>query len=227
MQSLNRSATLAQIVTEHPAAARVFQSHGMDFCCHGNVSVSEACEGGPLDPEVVFAELEGAIGAARAAAGDDPRELSRAALVARVVERYHGYARRSLPHIAALLAKVVAAHGARQTSLHELQATFHELEDALLPHLDEEESVLFPAIVASRSDTVLVRRELDRMAGEHLAVGKLLARTRVLTNRFSTPEWACATYRILMSELEALELDTLRHVHLENYVLAPLASRAA
>ena len=36
-----------------------------------------------------------------------------------------------------------------------------------------------------------------------------------------TPEWGCSSYRVLMSELEALEGDVLRHVHLENHVLMP------
>jgi regulator of cell morphogenesis and NO signaling len=48
---------------------------------------------------------------------------------------------------------------------------------------------------------------------------------RALTRGYATPEWGCRTYRVLVSELEALEADTFRHVHLENHVLVPLATR--
>jgi regulator of cell morphogenesis and NO signaling len=229
MHTLDRSATLAQLVTEHPAAARIFQKHGMDYCCHGNVSVAEACLRVPLDAEVVFAELEEAIGETRldADAQDDPRALSMAALIARVVDRHHVYARRALAHVAPIMEKVSRVHGPRDPRLHELEAAFRKLSGALPPHLDEEEEVLFPALLAAEPDRRLVSQELDRMQVDHLAVGDLLARIRTLAHGFSTPEWGCATYRVLMTELEALETDTLRHVHLENHVLAPLASSAA
>lgn len=35
------------------------------------------------------------------------------------------------------------------------------------------------------------------------------------------PDWACTSYRTLFAELERLEGDVLRHVHLENHVLMP------
>ena len=229
MDALDRTATLARLVTEHPAAARVFQKHGMDYCCHGNVTVLEACLRVPLDAETVFAELEEAIAATRpgADAEDDPRGLSMATLIERIVKRHHGYAWRAVAHVAPLMAKVAHVHGPREPGLQELEAAFDELSGALLPHLDEEEGVLFPALLAADPDRRLVRRELDRMQGDHLAVGSLLARIRTLAHGFSTPEWGCTTYRVLMAELEALEADTFRHVHLENHVLAPLASSAA
>ena len=228
MLTLDRTATLARIVTEHPAASRVFQRRGMDYCCHGDVSVPVACRSASLDPEVVFAELEEALGEAveRRDGEEDPRALSKLGLVARIVDRHHAYLRRALPHIAPILAKVVSVHGPRDASLGELLAVFRELSDALLPHLDEEEQVLFPALLAPRPDAAVVERELERMMGDHLAVGEQLARIRTLTASYSTPEWGCTTYRVLMAELEALEADTLRHVHLENHVLAPLAARA-
>lgn len=229
MHRLDRNATVARIVTEQPAAARVFQRHGIDYCCHGNVTVPQACLDARLDPEAVFAELEGLAGEAREE--DDPRALSTGALVARIVDRHHGYLRRALPHIAPIMAKVAAVHGPRDASLGELEDTFVEIVNALVPHLDDEEEVLFPALTARQPDSQLVKRELARMHGDHLAVGDLLARIRTLTRGFSTPEWGCTTYRVLMAELEALEADILRHVHLENHVLAPrfdaLASRAA
>jgi regulator of cell morphogenesis and NO signaling len=49
----------------------------------------------------------------------------------------------------------------------------------------------------------------------------MLARMRELADGFRTPEWGCNSYRVLMAELEALEGDILRHVHLENHVLMP------
>jgi regulator of cell morphogenesis and NO signaling len=59
------------------------------------------------------------------------------------------------------------------------------------------------------------------MHEEHLQVGDMLARIRELTDEFTTPEWGCNTYRVLMAELEAIERDVLQHVHGENHILAP------
>jgi len=227
MPSLDRSATVARIVTEHPAAAQVFQKHGIDYCCRGDVTVPVACLDGRLDPVALFAELEAAIAAGAALPEEDATSLSTAALVARIVDRHHAYLRRALPYIAPIAAKVAAVHGAREARLEELHATFRELANSLAPHLVEEEEVLFPLLVARAPDLELVQEELRAMQDDHLAVGELLARLRALTDGFTTPAWGCNTYRALVSELDALEADILRHVHLENHVLAPRFRAAA
>jgi regulator of cell morphogenesis and NO signaling len=221
MHALDHNATLAQIVIEHPAAARIFQRHGMDYCCHGDVSVTAACERASLDPEALFAELEAVLAASDAKSDEDPRVLSTAALVARIVDRHHGYLRRALPYIAPIASKVARVHGSRDVRLVELAAAFDALAASLAPHLDEEEEVLFPALIVRAPDAGLVAREMGRMREEHLVVGEILGRIRELSDAFATPEWGCNTYRVLMAELEALEADILRHVHLENHVLAP------
>ena len=37
-----RQDSLADLATRRPGAARVFHEHGLDFCCHGQVSLAEA-----------------------------------------------------------------------------------------------------------------------------------------------------------------------------------------
>ncbi len=221
MTSLDRSATVAQIVTDHAAAARIFQRHQIDFCCHGHVTVAEACAPKGLDPDAVFAELEGILTSDAAGRGDDMRARSTAALVAYIVDRHHDYLRRALPYVAPLAAKVAQVHGARNAKLAGIEEAVGELTDALEPHLEQEETELFPALVSGAPDRALVRRELEQMYAEHVEVGALLARIRSLADGFTVPEWGCTTYRVLMTELEALEADLLRHVHLENHVLMP------
>ncbi|HET8539165.1 MAG TPA: iron-sulfur cluster repair di-iron protein [Anaeromyxobacter sp.] len=221
MPSIDRSATVARIVTENFVAARVFRKHRIDYCCHGNVTVPEACRERALDPEAVFAELEAAGPGGAADAAEDPRALSTAALIARIVDRHHGYLRRALPAIAPLVAKIAVVHGERDPGLAEVEAAFVELADALEPHLRREEEVLFPALVARRPDLATIRQELDAMHADHLAVGALLERIREAANGFVTPEWGGTTYRVTMQELEALAGDVLRHVPLENHVLMP------
>ncbi len=221
MPHLDRSATVAQIVTEHAIAARVFQKHGIDYCCHGNVTVPRACLDGRLDPEALFAELEAALAAGDARPEESARSLSTAALIARIVDRHHGYLRHALPYIAPIMAKVAKVHGSRDASLQQLDDAFRALAATLAPHLDEEEQVLFPALMARTPDLQVLKRELGQMHEDHLAVGELLAQIRTLTGGFATPEWGCNTYRVLMAELDSLEADILRHVHLETHVLAP------
>ena len=110
MSQIDRGATVAQIVTEHAVAARVLQKHGIDYCCHGDVTVPQACQRGGLDPEALFAELERALLAGQRDPDGDPRALSTPALLARIVDRHHGYLRRAIPYLGPLAAKLRHVH---------------------------------------------------------------------------------------------------------------------
>ena len=65
------------------------------------------------------------------------------------------------------------------------------------------------------------------MQREHLQVGAVLACVRALADDFVPPSWACGSYRTLLGELAALEMDTLRHVHIETHVLMPRFAAAS
>jgi len=220
--AIDRSETLASIVARHPASARVFQSHRIDFCCHGEVTLDEALRGRPERAEVILAEIDAAVrNLDREVATEDVTALSVPALVSRIIERHHAFLRRQLPAIAPLLAKVAKVHGEHNPRLASVAAAFDELKAAIGPHLDEEEQVLFPLLMTRAPDAAKAADALGRMHADHLAVGRLIGHLREQTDDYATPEWGCRSYRLLMSELEDLETDLLRHVHLENHVLMP------
>jgi regulator of cell morphogenesis and NO signaling len=219
---IDRRETLAAIVARHPASARVFQAHRLDFCCRGDVPLEEALRGRPAEAEAVVAEVEAAIGALdREVATEDVTALSVPALVSRIIERHHAYLRRALPQIAPLLHKVAHVHGDHNPKLAEIAGAFDALAKAIGPHLDEEEEVLFPLLMARAADAGRVSAGLSAMHADHLEVGKLLGHLREQSDDYATPEWGCRSYRLVMRELEELETDLLRHVHLENHVLMP------
>ena len=220
--TIDRSATVAQIVTRHSETAAVFQRHRIDFCCRGDVTVPQACSGREENPEALFAELERAVrerGSERTE--EDLPTLSTAALLARIVDRHHGYLRRALPRVAPLLVKVAAVHGEHNPKLAGLRSAFEELDGMLEPHLEFEEEILFPELSRPDGPAASAREHLDGMAREHLGVGAKLAQIRALADDFATPPWGCSSYRALMEELRNLEADVLQHVHLENHVLMP------
>jgi regulator of cell morphogenesis and NO signaling len=221
--TVDRSATVAQIVARHSETAAVFQRHRIDFCCRGDVTVPQACAGRDEDPEAVFAELDRAVTHRTAEPADEGGvlALSTPALLARIVDRHHGYLRRALPWIEPLLAKVTAVHRGHDPKLAELQTAFVELAGMLAPHLEFEEEILFPELAGVHGPGVRTLHHLETMAREHRAVGAKLAQIRSLAGDFTIPPWACNSYQALMAELERLEADVLQHVHLENHVVMP------
>ena len=117
-------------------------------------------------------------------------------------------------------------HGAHNGKLVDLDELVGELCDDLLPHLDMEETSLFPRMMLreahkEQQDTLELNGLLTAMHDEHLVVGKLLEDIRAATEEFSIPDWACGSYTRLFKELEHIEGEVLRHVHLENHVLRP------
>jgi regulator of cell morphogenesis and NO signaling len=218
MKMLDRKMTVAGIVLQNAACAQVFQRNRIDYCCRGGVPLETACAEKGLDADALVRELERAI-AERGPDAIDPRTLSTPALVAHIVTKHHGYLRRAFPFLTALSAKVARVHGDHEPKLREVETLVADLVAALLPHLDREEEILFPALLGGDRD--IIGRELATMKEDHEQVGALLQQLRSVACDFTPPDWACTSYRTLMAELLALETDVLRHVHLENHVLLP------
>ncbi|MBI5494504.1 MAG: iron-sulfur cluster repair di-iron protein [Deltaproteobacteria bacterium] len=218
---LNPNQSVASIVLEHSQTAPILQRLRIDFCCRGSMSLAAACEAAGISTEVVVSELTRAIETVPGVDGVDPRTESTPALIARIIATHHAYLRGALPFLRPLAAKVARTHGEHNPRLEEVSALVAQLTQELVPHLDFEEESLFPLLMARSADAPRVARELASMTQEHHAVGDLLQRMRAATEDFRVPEWACTSYRTLFTELERLEGDILRHVHLENHVLAP------
>jgi regulator of cell morphogenesis and NO signaling len=217
---LDRQQTVANIVLDHSECAAVFQRHRIDFCCSGAQPVERAAREKGVDVDALMSELDRAVRERSGAPAKDPRELSTARLVAHIVSTHHEYLRSALPFLVGLAAKVGRVHGEHNPKLRELSLAVDELSKALIAHLDEEETTLFPALMAGASATVAAPA-LASMTDEHLAVAKLLERIRAASDDFTLPDWACNSYRTLFAELTRLETDIFAHVHLENHVLAP------
>ena len=61
------------------------------------------------------------------------------------------------------------------------------------------------------------------MEMEHELVGKNLAEIRDLSNNYTLPADACASYNLLYNLLNEFEEDLHLHIHLENNILFPKA----
>lgn len=218
MSALTRDAHVADLVLEQPGRARVFERHGIDYCCGGATPLASACAEHGLDVDAVLAELE-ATGAG--AAERDWSTASSAELSAHIVAEHHGYLREELPPLRALVDKVARVHGDRHAELADVQDVFSRLADELEHHLVEEEQVVFPALVALEQDAATApgTEAIGQMVHEHEQVAGGLARLRALTGGYEPPADACNSYRAMLDRLRTLETDTHRHVHKENNIL--------
>jgi regulator of cell morphogenesis and NO signaling len=57
------SATVNQVLLEHPATVAVFNAFGIDACCGGDVSIEEAARRDGADASALLAALDAIIAA--------------------------------------------------------------------------------------------------------------------------------------------------------------------
>ena len=220
--------TVGELVAERPSRSRVFQQHGIDFCCQGGRTLTEACERKSLNAALVLEDLE----AESQARADDfnPAELPTLDLIDHIVSRHHGYLNQELPRLHAMAQRVAEVHGTNTPSLVQLHLVYEEMMVELNHHMMKEENILFPtirAMAAGQAASIPVDGAIATMLAEHDDAGAALQKMREWTNGFTPPPEACNTYRALFAGLAALEEDLHRHIHLENSVLFPAARTMA
>ncbi|WP_347350545.1 iron-sulfur cluster repair di-iron protein [Intrasporangium sp.] len=222
--SVDVSATLGDLVTENPARARVFEQYGIDYCCHGERSLTEAAgDGGAELAEVVQALELAATAAAPTRVGVSAEN---AVLAHDIVDTHHAYMWEEMPRLQALVEKVHTVHGGRHPELARVRAAYTEAVAALDPHMTTEERVVFPAISRVEKAQALTAfgsfvEPVAQLRAEHDAVGVLFREIRTLTGGYAAPEDACNSYRAMLKGLEEMELDLHEHIHKENNILFP------
>ncbi|MES2330711.1 MAG: iron-sulfur cluster repair di-iron protein [Bacteroidota bacterium] len=234
MQNIEQK-TLASIALSNHEFIPVLEKYGLDFCCRGKKTLSEACSEKNLASAVVVKALNESV-------QPDNRnmpftEMSAEELISYITIHHHFYVKNNVATIFSHIDKVATKHGDRYPHMKEVSKLFQEVIEDLLPHMDKEEKILFPEIKRLAEsiktgenidiDTKLIDMPIQVMEAEHDHAGQLLYKIRELTNEYTPPEDACTTHRICLDELRFFEQDLHQHVHLENNILFPMARRMA
>ncbi|MFN8061313.1 MAG: iron-sulfur cluster repair di-iron protein [Vicinamibacterales bacterium] len=225
--TFDETTPIARIAAAVPASVRVFERHGIDYCCGGAKPIGDACAERGLAYARVSEEIDEA---SRVPTGEDRdwRGEPLGVLIGHIVATYHEALREELPRLRQMVARVREAHRDKAPLLLDrLEATVTEVADDLRDHLHKEELVLFPAIerlALGRGDLRMpIEMPIAAMEHEHARLDALLKAMRELTAGYTPPAWACATCRALFEGLASLERELHAHVHLENNVLFPRA----
>jgi regulator of cell morphogenesis and NO signaling len=202
---------VADIAASLPGATQVFRHYKIDFCCGGQVPLSQAA----AERGAALPELEAELAARETGATEVPKGNEE--LIEHILDRYHATHRAELPELVRLAARVEERHADKPAVPRGLHAALLELSGALEDHMQKEEQILFPLMRAGGHP--MIAAPIGRMRFEHDEHGERLANLERLAHGFELPEEACPTWRALYAGLRKLIEDVHEHVHLENNVL--------
>lgn len=224
--------TLGEIAAKDLRKVQVFKKYGLDFCCGGKNTIQEACAKKGLDVTKIEKELQQIDSLATLNIKPLPfNDWKLDFLADYIVNTHHSYVTKLLPDLLFYANKVARVHGDRHPELIQINELVVKLNDEMLSHMVKEERVLFPYIKElvqatqqpHQSAFGTVKNPINMMEMEHEIVGEIFEKIRTLTNDYTLPVDACASYGVLYRLLSEFEDDTHTHIHLENNILFPKA----
>lgn len=224
--------TIGEIVAEDFRKAEVFNKYGIDFCCGGGKTLSQACAEQGVDPNKLLVDLQKT--ASTGCGMNRFNQWNLEFLIDYIIYNHHEFLKEELPTLSENLHKVVRVHGANHPEVIDLAERFNEVKTNMEAHLKKEEQILFPLLkrlaniknekdylkeikIASVSSSILA------MESEHERAGKALDVIRIMSDNYTLPVDACQMFACVYDQLKGLEQDFHQHIHLENNVLFPKA----
>jgi regulator of cell morphogenesis and NO signaling len=215
------------IVNEIPKTSDVFKKNRIDFCCGGNIPLSQAVVQNGLSIETLIEELK--VVYEKSTPADTDLEVwtnsDSNSIIDHIISNYHRVSEEELTQLSPYVTKVSRVHGDNHPELVKVHELFYEFKKELIEHMIKEEEVVFPLIRKLAENTVENREEaiamIVELEKEHDHAGEILRQIRAVTTDFELPIDACGTYRLVYKRLEELEGLTFMHVHLENNILFP------
>ncbi len=224
---------VSEIVNRDYRTADVFRRHGIEYCCGGRWPLETACMIKGVDTDQLIRELQDACRNLRLPAMLPFEKWTAEFLADYIVNVHHHYLYNTLPAFEPMLEHFVNEHRNKYPSFEEIQKGFSQLQRELVPHMREEEEVIFPYIKQvirawKNKDSYgsLLVRTLRKpvthiMDQEHHMFSGIIFKWRELTANYQPPDRACISHRVVLSKLRELDNDLVHHMYLENEVLFP------
>jgi regulator of cell morphogenesis and NO signaling len=220
---------IGKIVAKDYRKAMVFKSHGIDFCCGGAATLKSVVEEKALTLDEILSELEAIDYSEEVVEDYENWDCTR--LVDHIVNTHHAYVRKTVEQLTPMLTKVEMVHGGWRPELTEIKGLFTALSSELMMHMQKEEMILFKSIKElaagyeneSRTCFGSIQNPINMMEHEHDTAGDLMKEINRLSDGYTLPKGACATYIVVYNVLNEFENDLFKHIHLENNILFPKA----
>lgn len=219
---ITKEMLVSDIVKQSPKSADIFRSNRIDFCCGGNIPLSEAINDKSKPLDVLLEEINALDNGSDGMI--DVQYLDNAALINYIQNKYHKPLAEEFKNLMPYVTKVAKVHGERHPHLLELKELTMKLRDELIEHTKDEDENVFPLVIEYTNNPTddlktKLAPHIAELETEHDGAGNILKRMREMTSDFTPPMDACGTFRVVYQRLAMLERDTFQHVHLENNVL--------
>ena len=215
---LGADSTVSAWVMDRPSRSRVFERLGIDYCCHGEEPLANACRSHRADVQKVLTELRGP---SHALMDHDWSHAPLVELVDHIQQTHHAWLKQELPRLAMLIHRSYTIHGLRRRWLADLKETFDRFYVITSRAIDKEQAILFPLArqmprheLAQPFLPIIFELEID-----HKELQTALERMKVETRGFTPPDEACGTFRACLDGLRELQDDTDVHLHEEDDIL--------
>lgn len=221
--------SIGEIVAEDYRTAQVFENHGIDYCCGGNVTLQAGCQEKGIDPAILVEEIE-AVKKDKIDRSQDYASWEMSFLIDYIINVHHTYLKENTGQLTGYTRKIASVHGAHHPEVIEIASIFDKIADDLMEHLKTEEEDFFPAVkrieaagkagsAPSADDMEKVRSSLETLIQEHEIVGDAIHEIRHLAKGYAIPDDVCNTFTVTYRKLKEFEDDLHKHVHLENNIL--------
>ena len=142
--TINGASFVTDIVTNDYRTAEIFRKYGIEFCCGGKWPLEMVCHTKNIDIRILTKELEEASRNVQLPNSLPFKEWDIDFLADYIVHVHHHYLKDQLPEIKETLRKFAEEHQEKYFYLKELEKTFLQLYNEMLPHLQQEKKLFFP-----------------------------------------------------------------------------------
>lgn len=228
-KSITGKSTIGEIVAADFRTAKLFENHGIDFCCGGKVALEIICAEKGLNLATIISEL-GEVENEPADRSQNYSSWSLPFLIDYIINTHHSYLKENDEQIAAYARKIADVHGSHHPEVIQISSIFDKISADMATHLIEEEEVFFPAIkramaakiagfAVDMNDLETIQASLNTLHREHEIIGDSVHTIRHLSKDYAIPNDVCNTFLVTYGKLKEFEDDLHRHVHLENNIL--------
>ena len=225
--------TSADLVINNPQLATLFEQNNIEYCCHGDVPLNQFLKDLKISENEFLDKMNQTVDKANLPI-DYPDTQNPVEVIHYILEIYHKPLPKMFEDLGKLINKAADHHGPTKPFTLELKKHFDTLRDDITNHLWKEEKILFPMIIdlykaklAKKSKPILhcgtVKNPITQMEFEHDVVGGILKLMENTMAPHQLAETGCTTLKTIKKSFDYLKIEIHKHIHMENYILHPLA----